>query len=127
MEIPTVLKYTFIIHMIVAFVLGAWFFIAPNTWVDLVGWPYFDPSVDRVMASLMFGFGVTSLLGFKADSYEKVEIVVIGEIVYSIFGTIAMLWFMLADPIAPMIGWALAALPVIFLVLFGYSYYIARE
>ena len=127
MEIPAILKYAFIFHMIVAFVLGAWFFIAPNTWVDLIGWPYYDPSVDRVMASLMFGFGVTSLLGFRADSYEKVEIVVIGEIVYSIFGTIAMIWFMLTEPAAPMIGWALAALPVLFLVLFGYSYYIAKE
>ncbi len=127
MEIPTVLKYTFIIHMIVAFVLGAWFFIAPNTWVDLVGWPYYDPSVDRVMASLMIALGVTSLLGFKADSYEKVEIIVIGEIVYGILGTIAMIWFMLTEPTAPMIGWALAGLPVLFLVLFGYSYYIAKE
>ncbi|MHA1863409.1 MAG: hypothetical protein ACTSWA_06550 [Candidatus Thorarchaeota archaeon] len=127
MEIPTVLKYTFIFHMIVAFVLGAWFFIAPNTWVDLVGWPYFDPSVDRVMASLMIAFGVTSFLGLKADSYEKVEIVVIGEIVYALLATIAMFWFMLAETTAPMIGWALAGLQVVFLVLFGYSYYIAKE
>ena len=127
MEIPAILKYTFIIHMIVAFVLGAWFFIAPNTWVDLIGWPYFDPSVDRVMASLMFGFGATSLLGFKADSFEKVEIVVIGEIVYSIFGTIGMVWFMLTEPTAPLIGWALAGLPVLFLILFGYSYFIAKK
>ena len=127
MEIPTVLKYAFIFHMIVAFVLGAWFFIAPNTWVDLVGWPYYDPSVDRVMASLMIALGVTSLLGFRADSYEKVEIVVIGEIVYGILGTIAMIWFMLTEPTAPMIGWGLTALPVLFLVLFGYSYYIAKK
>jgi len=127
MEIPTVLKYAFIIHMLVAFVLGAWFFIAPNTWVDLVGWPYYDPSVDRVMASLMIALGVTSLLGFKADSYEKVEIIVIGEIVYGILGTIAMVWFMLSEPTAPMIGWALAGLPVLFLVLFGYSYFIAKK
>ena len=127
MEIPTVLKYAFIFHMIVAFVLGAWFFIAPNTWVDLVGWPYYDPSVDRVMASLMIALGVTSLLGFRADSYEKVEIVVIGEIVYGILGTIAMIWFMLTEPTAPMIGWALTGLPILFLVLFGYSYYIAKE
>ena len=126
MEIPSILKYTFLIHMIVAFVLGAWFFIAPNTWVDVVSWPYYDPSVDRVMASLMIGLGVTSLLGFKADSYEKVEIVVIGEIVYSILATIGMLWFMLTE-VAPVIGWALAGLPVLFLILFGYSYFITRE
>ncbi|MGY5873568.1 MAG: hypothetical protein RTV72_15070 [Candidatus Thorarchaeota archaeon] len=127
MEIPSILKYTFLFHMVVAFVLGAWFFIAPNTWVDLVGWPYYDPSVDRVMASLMIGLGVTSLLGFRTDSYEKVEIVVIGEIVYSILATIGMLWFMLTETTAPMIGWALAGLPVLFLILFGYSYFITRE
>lgn len=127
MEIPNILKYAFILHMIVAFVLGAWFFIAPNTWVDLIGWPYYDPSVDRVMASLMIALGVTSLLGFKADSYDKVEIVVIGEIVYGLLGTIAMLWFMVTEPTAPLIGWALAGLPLLFLILFGYSYYITKE
>ena len=127
MEIPAILKYTFIFHMIVAFVLGAWFFIAPNTWVDLIGWPYYDPSVDRVMASLMIALGVTSLLGFRAESYEKVEIVVFGEIIYSILATIAMFWFMLTEATAPMIGWALAVLQIVFLVLFGYSYFITRE
>ena len=126
MEIPTILKYTFLLHMIIAFVLGAWYFIAPETWVTLTDWPFYDPSVDRVMAAFMIGLGVTSLLGFRADSYEKVEIVVIGEIFATLFAAIGMFWFMLTE-VAPVIGWALAGLQVLFLILFGYSYYIARE
>jgi len=79
------------------------------------------------MASLMIALGVTSLFGFMADSYEKVEIVVRGEIVYSILASIAMFWFMLTETTAPMIGWALAGLQVLFLVLFGYSCYLTRK
>ena len=127
MEIPGILKYTFLLHMVIAIGLGIWYFIAPNTWVDLVSWPYFDPSVDRVMASLMIGLGVTSLLGYRADSYEKVEIIVIGEIICCLLSTVGMIWFMLSEATPPMIGWALTGIMALLLVLFAYSYYVAKK
>jgi hypothetical protein len=126
MEIPSILKYTFLLHMIVAFIFGAWYFIAPDTWVTLVGWPYYDPIADRFMAALMIGFGVTSLFGFRAQSYEKVEIIVLGEIVFTLLATIGYVWGM-TDPLVPMIGWALAGLIGLFFVLFLISYYQATQ
>jgi len=126
-EIPEILKYTFLLHMVIAIGLGIWYFIAPNTWVDLVSWPYFDPSVDRVMASLMIGLGVTSLLGYRADSIEKVEIIVIGEIICCLLSTVGMIWFMLSEAAPPMIGWALTGIMALLLVLFAYSYYVAKK
>jgi len=113
--------------MIVAFVLGLWYFIAPNTWVDLVSWPYYDPSVDRVMSALMIGLGVTSLLGYRAESFEKVEIIVVGEIVCCLLSTIGMVWFMLGETAPPMIGWLLTGIMALLLVLFAYSYSVAKK
>jgi hypothetical protein len=127
MEMPSILKYTFLLHMIVAIVLGIWYFVAPNTWVDLVSWPYYDPSVDRVMAALMIGLGVTSLLGYRADSFEKVEIIVIGEIICCLLSTIGMIWFMLGEVAPLMIGWILTGIMALLLVLFAYSYYAAKK
>jgi hypothetical protein len=127
MEIPSILKCTFLLHMIVAIVLGIWYFVAPNTWVDLVSWPYYDPSVDRVMAALMIGLGVTSLLGYRADSFEKVEIIVIGEIICCLLSTIGMIWFMLGEVAPLMIGWILTGIMALLLVLFAYSYYAAKK
>jgi threonine/homoserine/homoserine lactone efflux protein len=127
MEIPSILKYTFLLHMIVAIVLGIWYFIAPNTWVDLVSWPYFDPSVDRVMAAMMIGLGVTSLLGYRADSYEKVEIIVMGEIISCLLSTIGMIWFMLGEVVPPLIGWVLTGIMALLFVLFTYAYYIVKK
>lgn len=127
MAIPSILKMTFLLHMIVAFVLGLWYFIAPNTWVDLVSWPYYDPSVDRVMSALMIGLGVTSLLGYRAESFEKVEIIVVGEIVCCLLSTIGMVWFMLGETAPPMIGWLLTGIMALLLVLFAYSYSVAKK
>ena len=126
MEIPSILKYTFLLHMIVAFVFGVLYFISPDTWVTLVSWPYFDPVSDRFMAALMIGFGVSSLLAYRAQSWEQVEIIVLSEIVFSLVATIGWVWSMF-DPLVPVIGWALTGLVALFFVLFSYSYYTATR
>lgn len=126
MQIPQILKYTFLFHMIVAFVFGIWYYLAPDTWVALVAWPYYDPVADRFMAALMIGFAVTSLLGYRAESWEKVEIVVMGEIVFTLLGTIGYIWGMM-DPSVPIVGWALTGLIALFFVLFTVSYYTATR
>ena len=126
MEITSILKYTFLLHMIVAFVFGAWYFLAPDTWVSFVSWPYYDPVSDRFMAALMIGFGVSSLLGYRAQSWEHVEIIVLAEIVFTLVATIGWIWSMF-DPLVPVIGWALTGLIALFLLLFSYSYYVARR
>jgi hypothetical protein len=127
MEIPSILKYTFWFHAIVTIVLGIWYFIAPDTWVTLVSWPDYDPSVDRVMAALMLGLGIASVLGARADVYDKVAILVIADIIGCLLGAIGLTWYMVTEAAAPLIGWALVGILAVWFILFFYSYWITRE
>lgn len=127
MEIPAILKYTFWFHAIVCIVLGIWYFIAPDTWVTLVSWPDYDPSVDRVMGGMMLGLGIASVLGARADDYSKVAIVVIADIIACLLGAIGLIWYMVTEVAAPVIGWALVGLLALLFILFFYSYWITRE
>ena len=87
------------------------------------GWPFLDPAAGRIMGSMFIGFGVASLFGYRAASWEEVKIIVLADITWTLFGTVAMVWMMLVHTTIPALaGWFNAILVAIFLVLFLYSY-----
>ena len=120
--ISSVLKFTFILHFLLAIILGLAYFLIPGSvlWM-MIGWPI-EAATDRVVGALFIGLGISSLFGFRAESWEKVEIVVLMEIVLTFFGLIAMITNMLITPTLPVIGWAFTGLFGLFFILFLYSY-----
>ena len=109
-------------------VFGFVFFLAPEFYVDAVAWPFLDPAAARVMGSAFIAFGITSLFGFRAASWEEVKLVVIGEIVFTLFGLLSMVWVMAVHATIPaLIGWLYALLFALFFVLFLYSYFVATR
>ena len=127
MEIPKILRYAVILHFIVALIFGLWYYLSIESWALLTGWPFMDPTSGRVMGAMMLGFGITSLLGYRATSWEQVEIIVYGEIIWEILAIIAMSAMMIIYPTIPASGWFLVLLLAIFVVLFTYSYYLAKK
>lgn len=128
MEIPTILKYTFLLHFIVCIIYGFLFFLGVEFYVDLVGWPFLDPAAGRVLGSTFIGLGVAALLGYRAATWEEVKIIVLADITWGIFGTISMVWMMVVHANIPALaGWMNAGLIAIFLVLYLYSYYAATR
>ncbi|MHA1909321.1 MAG: hypothetical protein ACW98Y_18635 [Candidatus Thorarchaeota archaeon] len=127
MEIPSILKYTFLLHFIACMIFGLVFFLSPEIYVDVVAWPFLDPYAGRVMGSLFLGFGVASLLGYKASTWEEVKILVLADIVWGIFVTISMIWMIIVYPSAPILvaGFELI-LAAFFVVLFLYCYFKAN-
>jgi hypothetical protein len=120
------LKYTFLIHFIVSIVFGFVFFLIPEFYSDVVGWPFLDPAAARGLGSAFIAFGITSLFGFRAASWEEVKLVVIGEIVFTLFGLLSMVWVMVVYTTIPaLLGWLYALLFALFFVLFLYSYFTA--
>jgi len=107
-------------------VFGLWYFVSIESWADLTSWPFMDPTSGRVMGAMMIGFGLTSLLGYRASSWEQVEIIVIGEIIWEILAIIGMSWMMFVHASIPASGWFLVGLLSLFTILFTYSYYLAK-
>lgn len=128
MDIPNILRYTFVLHFIICMVFGFWFFLSPEFYVDLTGWPFLDPAAGRVLGSVILGFGVAALFGYRAATWEEVRIIVLGDITWGILGTISMVWMMLVHTTIPALwGWLDAVLIAIPMLLFMYSYYVATR
>jgi hypothetical protein len=127
LEISNILKYTFLFHFIVSIVFGFVFFLIPEFYSDAVGWPFTDPAATRGLGSAFIGFAITSLFGYMANSWEEVKLVVIGEIVFTLFGLLSMVWVMVAYTTIPaLLGWFYALLFALFFVLFLYSYFTTK-
>jgi len=125
-ENPTILRYIFLLHFIVAMIFGVWFFLGVEIYGDLVAWPWMDPVSGRIMGSLLIGYGVASILGYRATSYEEVKILVVAEIVWCLFALISQLWMIIVYPTIPLAGWLNVSLFGIFFVLFLYVYYTTK-
>jgi len=128
LDISNILKYTFLLHFIVAILFGFLFFLSPEFYVDMTGWPFLDPAAGRVMGAGFLGFAITSLFGYMAKTWEEVRIVVLGEIVFTLFGMLASLWMIIVHATIPALwGWFNVLLMAVFFVLFLYSYVIATR
>ncbi|MFW9886522.1 MAG: hypothetical protein ACFFEX_19210 [Candidatus Thorarchaeota archaeon] len=128
MEMPSILKYIFLIHFIVSIIFGVLFFLSPEFYRDLTAWPFFDPTTGRVMGSGFLAFAITSLFGYMATSWEEVRIIVLGEIVFTLFSLVAMVWMMAVYATIPLLAGVFnTSLFAIFFILFLYSYYIATR
>ncbi len=122
---PGIARVTFIIHFIVALVIGALLLFIPVTFGSWFGYPE-SPGVESVLrafGALLLGLGAgTSLCGIFAGSWQPVEYVVRGEIAYLALQTIV---FVVSAAIGsgPLIGnIVFAVISVILLVLFIISW-----
>ena len=120
-SLPSIARVTFLIHLIVAVLLGLGYLVIPSTvgsWFDLSIEQELEPLV-RSFGAMILGFGgLTSLYGFMAKSWEKVAYIVHGEIAYLAIQTIVLVVSAIAG-IGPALGnWVFAAISIVLLALF---------
>ena len=93
-SLPTIARVTFIVHLVVAVVIGLLLLFIPATFGGWFGYPS-CPGVEpqlRGFGAMMIGFGgLTSLYGFLAKSWERVDYIVRGEITYLALQTIVLI------------------------------------
>jgi hypothetical protein len=131
------LRVIFIIHMIVALVLGATLLIIPGRTLTFLGWvpeqvylpqsdfsipgtSFVDGVLTRLLGAAILALGYASFVGWRASRREQVNLLVQVEFVYCLLGTVAILVGIrtLGTPV-PVIGWVITAILVIFSVVWG--------
>lgn len=115
------LKYTFLIHAIIATVLGLAFFFIPRMSADLGNWPASDPNVTRIFGAAVLAIAVSSWAGYLAEAWAAVRIVVMMEIAYTVLGTLAGLYGVFFDE-APNTTWIFIVIFVLFAIAWIYFY-----
>jgi len=108
------LRTTFLIHTPVTLIFGIAFYLVPGIWANLVKWTPFDAAMTQLMGAAVLAIGVSSWLGYKAESWKEVRITVQSEIVFTVAGSLVGLYaYFFAG--APLFIWV----PIIVMVIFG--------
>jgi hypothetical protein len=123
-DLPNMAKYVFLLHFIVALVFGAFWFLLPEYWSTVSGWPV-EYAAGRMVGMAALVMAIGSFLAYRKTTWEDVEIYVMMELVFNILGAIGMLWNMMVITL-PIIGWALIGLLALFSILFLYVYFTSR-
>ena len=120
-RLPTIARVTFIIHVILAAVIGLLLLIIPSTFGDWFGYPSvpeLEPPL-RAFGAILLGLGgLTSLYGFLATSWERIAYIVHGEIAYLAIQTIVFLVSAIAGAGPALGNWIFTVISAVLLGLF---------
>ena len=122
MKISQGLKTTFLIHFIVALLFGLCFLFIPVVVGNLYGLNVQEPETYRLLGAEMLGFAASSWFAYKATDWESVRIVVVMELVWTVLGTLVMLYALLLAGFPPL-GWLNAVILGAFAIAFGRFYF----
>ena len=111
------LRYTFVVHSIVAVVVGAPLLLAPGRFLGWIGWTPVDPLISRLLGAAILGLGWSSFRGVQAAPGQQRNLVET-ELAFAILGCIGLLrhllkwaypwyvWLTLAVLAAFAVAWA---------------------
>lgn len=115
------LKLTFLIHSIVAVIVGLIFMLAPQFWPNLFGQALIDVGTYRVLGAAIIAFGLSSWWAYREVLWERVKIVTEMEIVWTVLGALVTVFGLLFEGMI-VAGWIMAFTLAAFAAVFVYMY-----
>lgn len=101
-QLPYGLRITFLLHTIIAGLIGLQHLVAPRVWTDLAGMEVTETVTWRVLGAALIGFAVSSWLAYKENVWTRVKIVVVMEFVWSALGALTIVWGIIFEGLAPL-------------------------
>ncbi len=114
----TPLKYTFIVHLIVAVVFGLPLVLFPGLFLGSFGWAPVDPLLSRVLGAALLAAAWTSFRVVRGGDASVIGVVLEMELVFAVLAAIGLLRHLLIAYYPPMV-WLTFALFVAFAVAWG--------
>jgi membrane protein DedA with SNARE-associated domain len=110
------LRITFIIHAIIAILLGAPLLIAPGRFLGAFGWAPVDPLLDRVLGAALLALAWNSYQGWRAKERAQVTVSVEMEAIFCVLACLGLLRHLLKAHY-PLIVWLVFVVLAIFAVV----------
>lgn len=85
------LKYTFLIHAVIALIFGFPLLIVPGRFLGIFNWMPIDPLISRLLGAALIGLGWSSIRGYLASYWSEVSIIVEAEMVFCVLAVIGLL------------------------------------
>jgi len=111
----------FLVHMVVAAVLGALLLVAPGRFLGWLGWAPVDPLLSRVLGAALLALAWSSFRGWRARQWAQVAVLLELEAAFTILGAIGLLRHLLIANY-PWMVWTLFAV----LAAFAVAWVVAR-
>jgi hypothetical protein len=120
------LRTTFWVHAFVAIVFGLGYIFVPEFVAGLFNLEIGDPLFIWLYGAATIALGVASVMAALSKTFERVDIVLQMEVVYTLLAVIVGLYAIFFAQ-APALVWIGVAIFALFLVAFGYYYIVTRS
>ncbi|MBN1572838.1 MAG: hypothetical protein JW984_06530 [Deltaproteobacteria bacterium] len=115
------LKAVFAVHGIISLISGVLLLFIPLTWAKSMQWALLDPEPIRVIGAFTLSLAIKDLFGYLAKQWSEVRIVVLFEVVWTLFAALTFLRSVMLGLI-PATFWMMVILFAAFFVAWGYFY-----
>ena len=109
------LKYTFLVHAIVALLFGALLLLAPGRFLGIFGWQPVDPLLTRLLGAALLALAWGSWRGWQATERAQVTPLIEMETIFTVLGSAGLLRHLLIAGY-PWYVWTLFAVLAVFAV-----------
>lgn len=120
------LRTTFWLHALVAIIFGLGYIFLPDFVTGLFNIELGDPFIAQLYGAATIALGVSSILAAMSRTFERVDIVLQMEVVYTLLAVLGGLYAIFFAQGSAML-WLGVAIFAIFLLAFGYYYLVTRS
>ena len=85
------LRVTFIVHAVVAFILGLGLLGAPGRVLEPFGWAPIDPLMSRMLGAALLALAWGSYRGYRSATWDQVELLVQIEAAFTVLAGVGLL------------------------------------
>ncbi len=107
------LRYTFLIHAIVAFLIGLPLLVAPGHFLPLLGWKWLDTMSSRLLGAALLSLAWSSWRCWQTADRERATLLLEQEAIFTILGVVGWLRELVLAPF-PFVYWLVFAIMAIF-------------
>ena len=115
------LRMTFWVHFVVGGIFGLGYLLIPDSVAGAFGIAIKDPVQWRLIGAAICAFAASSWWALHETQWERVKIVVEMELVWTVVGTLVLVYGMLAFAY-PVLAWISPIILALFAIAFGYFY-----
>jgi hypothetical protein len=109
------LKYLFLVHAVVAALLGALLLLIPGQFLRWINWTPIEPIASRLFGAALLGLSWSSFRGWRASEWAQVAVLVEMEAVFCILACVGVARHLLIGPY-PGVVWVAFAVFLVFAI-----------
>jgi hypothetical protein len=121
-----VLKSMFLVHAVVAAVIGALLLLIPGQFLAWINWRPIEPIANRLFGAALLGLSWSSFRGWRASEWAQVVVLVEMEAIFCILASVAVARHLLAGQY-PAIVWVVFVGFLVFAITWTALFVVGRR